>query len=196
MELVLVAASALIAGVAIGAILGGRRALALVLAGRSSRGGVVPSFMPSTMPTRSAADILAGRVRIRLGNDEFTLPVLARGPAHRWLAQLDARFARLAAGLDRAADDPPAALALLMGESEAMYDMLRSYDPETIPPRDDETMTDAQILHAVLEVWRAVHPLVAAVDNDPGGSTTSTSSGPPRLPLTPTAGGLDTSRTN
>lgn len=183
---------ALALGFAVGLVAGARRALNLVLSGRAIRttGARFARFMPETMPARSAADILAGRVRVVLGATTYDLPVLARGPSKRWLEQLDARFATLALSLDEAADTPEI-MGLLVAETDAMYDMLLSYDQTGIlPSRDeiDETATDAQILHAVLEVWRAVHPLVASVTASLDGGTPGASAGRSSSPRRPTGG--------
>lgn len=164
---VLAVVLALALGLAVGLVVGARRALNLVLSGRAIRTGSarLARFLPDVMPTRSPADILAGRVRIVLGGTTHDLPVLPRGASRRWLEQLDARFAALAMSLDAAADTP-AIMTLLVSETDAMIDMLLSYDQSHVLPdrgEIDETATDAQILQAVLEVWRAVHPLVANV---------------------------------
>lgn len=187
---------ALALGFVLGLVAGARRALNLVLSGRAVRttNARLAHFMPDTMPARSAADILAGRIRVVLGATTHELPVLPRGPSKRWLEQLDARFATLALSLDKASDTPEI-MGLLVTETDAMYDMLLSYDQSgVLPSRDeiDETATDAQILHAVLEVWRAVHPLVDSVTG-----VASATSGPSSAPRTssprPTAGDPTTS---
>lgn len=183
---------ALALGFVIGLVVGARRAFNLMLSGRSTRTtkARVARFMPEGMPARSPEDILAGRVRVMLGGTTHILPVLPRGPSKRWLEQLDDRFAALAMSLDAAADTP-AIMSLLVSETEALYDLLLSYDQSGIlPSRDeiDETATDAQILQAVLEVWRAVHPLVASVIEG-ASATRGPSSGPPTSSLASTAGG-------
>jgi hypothetical protein len=187
---------ALALGFVLGLVVGARRALNLVLSGRAVRttNARLAQFMPDTMPARSAADILAGRIRVVLGAATYELPVLPRGPSKRWLEQLDARFATLALSLDKAVDTPEI-MGLLVTETDAMYDMLLSYDQSgVLPSRDeiDETATDAQILHAVLEVWRAVHPLVDSVT-----AAATATSGPSFVPRTssprPTAGDPSTS---
>lgn len=193
MELAVILALAL--GFLVGLVVGARRAFTLMLSGRSIRttNARIAQFMPSTMPTRSAADILAGRVRVQLGATTHDLPVLARGPSRRWLEQLDLRFATLANSLESA--DAPGVMTLLVAETDAMYDMLLSYDQTGIlPSRDeiDETATDAQILHAVLEVWRAVHPLVASV-TEGASQTPGPSSAPPSSPPRNMGGLPDTS---
>lgn len=195
MELAVILALAL--GFLVGLVVGARRAFTLMLSGRSIRttNARISRFMPSTMPTRSAADILAGRVRVILGATTHDLPVLARGPSRRWLEQLDLRFAALANSLESAGNDAPGIMNLLVAETDAMYDMLLSYDQGgVLPSRDeiDETATDAQILHAVLEVWRAVHPLVASV-TEGASPTAGPSSVPPSSPPRNTGGLPDTS---
>lgn len=187
---------ALALGFVLGLVVGARRAFNLVLSGRAVRtaSARIARFMPETVPTRSAADILAGRVRVTLGGTTHDLPVLPRGPSKRWLEQLDARFATLAAQLSEAADTP-AIMGLLVTETDALYDMLLSYDQSgVLPSRDeiDETATDAQILQAVLEVWRAVHPLVDSVTAR-ASATSGTSSGRPTSPPMPMAGDPSTS---
>jgi hypothetical protein len=190
---------ALALGFIVGLAVGARRAFNLVLSGRSLRttNARIARFMPQTMPTRTAADILAGRVPVLLGATAYELPVLARGPSKRWLGQLDGRFAALAVALEDAGDDAPAILARLTSETDAMYDMLLSYDQShVLPSRDeiDETATDAQILHAVLEVWRAVHPLVDTVI-EAASTTAGPLSVPPSSPRRPTGGAPSTSTT-
>lgn len=179
---------ALALGFVIGLVVGARRAFNLVLSGRSLRttNARIARFMPETLPTRSAADILAGRVPVVLGATTYELPVLARGPSKRWLERLDARFAALALGLEDAGDDAPAIMTRLVAETDAMYDMLLSYDQSHVLPSHDEideTATDAQILHAVLEVWRAVHPLVDTVivaASETAGRSSAPASSPPK----------------
>lgn len=191
---------ALALGFVIGLVAGARRAFNLVLSGRAIRtsSARIAGFMPSTLPTRSAADVLAGRVRVVLGATTHDLPVLPRGPARRWLEQLDARFAALAVSLN-AATDTPEIMTLLAGETDALYDMLLSYDQGgVLPSRDeiDETATDAQILHAVLEVWRAVHPLVASVTGSLDEPTSGASPAPTSTPPRRTTGAPTTSTTS
>lgn len=198
MELVFVAVLALALGFVIGLVAGARRAFNLIVSGRSVRtsGAGLARLMPQVPPTRSAADILAGRVRVVLGATTHDLPVLPRAASRRWLEQLDARFAALATSLDRAGADTPEIMHLLAAETDAMYDMLLSYDQtHVLPSRDeiDETATDAQILHAVLEVWRAAHPLVDSVAANLDGPTPGPSAARTSSPRRPTDGAPSTS---
>lgn len=197
MEIAIAVALALGLGFVLGLVVGARRAFNLILSGGALRAtsARIARVMPESMPTRSAGDILAGRVRVRLGGTTYDLPVLARAPSKRWLEQLDARFATLALTLDQAGTDAPAIMATLVAETDALYDMLLSYDTSgTLPPRSeiDEIATDAQILHAVIEVWRAAHPL-AATPEPPGPPTSGAPSGPPSMSPPSTDGALTTS---
>lgn len=197
MDLLLVIVLALALGFVIGLIAGARRTFGLIVAGRGVRaaGGRLARFMPSQVPTRSAADILAGRIPVLLGGTSYDLKVLPRAPSKRWVEQLDSRFAVLAGNLEQAGNDTPEIMSLLVAETDALYEMLLSYDQDhVLPPRDeiDEVATDAQILHAVLEVWRAAHPLVATTI-DSTRSTSGPSSGPPSSLPPSTDGGPTTS---
>lgn len=176
MDLILVAALALALGFLLGALVGARRTLAMIRSGRNLRavGGVVGG-MASEVPARSSADVLAGRIRVLLGGTTYELPVLARGPSRRWLETLDTRFESLAADLGAASDNPELIMRRLASETDALYDLLLSYDQTHVLPdraEVDEVASDAQILHAVLEVWRAVHPLADTLSQ--AASTTST----------------------
>ena len=92
--------------VVLGLVAGARRALNLVLSGRAVRtsSARIARFMPDTIPTRSPGDIAAGRIPVVLGSTTHILPTLPRGPARRWIEQLDARFAMLAVQLSAAPD--------------------------------------------------------------------------------------------
>jgi hypothetical protein len=123
-------------------------------------------FWPDELPSRSAVDVIAGRVRVILGGQMYELPVLPLAASDRWLRSLDEQFAELAAGLDAAGNDTPRILELLAGQPDLLYKMLQSYDRTgVLPPRDEinETATAIEILRAALEVWRAAHPLASTL---------------------------------
>lgn len=170
-----------------------RRAIAGLNAG-------LARLWPETLPGRSAADILAGRIRIQLGGEVYELPVLPRAASRRWLQSLDGQFSELATDLEAAGDDAPRILALLSGQSDALFDILASYDQTAIlPTREaiEEFATDTQILRAVLEVWRAANPLAATLAERTGDEPTN--GGSPEPPTTsprPMAGVPNTSSTS
>lgn len=185
MDLALVAALALILGFVLGLGAGAARAFRLAAARRAAAGasGALARIWPETMPARSAADIMAGRIRIVLGGQVTDLPVLPRRQSREWLASLDSRFSVLAAALDAA--DTPQILALLASETDALYDLLLEYDhTHLLPPRDaiDDFATDAEILRAVLEVWAALHPLAATLASTASGTPTDGTSPEPSRP--------------
>lgn len=139
---------------------------------------------PTELPGRSATDILAGVIRVVLGGRTYELPVLPRAASRRWLESLDARFATLATDLETAGNDTPAIMVRLVAEADGLYAMLLAYDGAgagVLPSREDidETATDTEILRAVLEVWRAVHPLAATVAQMSDESPTPTPSPTP-----------------
>jgi hypothetical protein len=189
---------ALALGLVIGFSAGARRTLMLIRQGRRIRGAnaAIARFLPSEMPARSSADILAGRIRILLGGVTYDLPVLARGPSRRWLESLDARFASLATDLEHAGDNAGAIMARLLSETDALRDMLVAYDETgVIPPLSelDEQVSDAEILRSVLEVWRAANPLAAIATDDEPDATSGPSPVRPSSPRPPSGGALTTS---
>lgn len=193
---VIAIALALMLGLLVGLRIGAWRAFRLVAQRRAMLGAAasLARFLPSEMPTRSAADILAGVIRVVLGGVMYELPVLPRAASRAWLDSLDARFAALASELERAGDDTPQIMALLVAEADGLIDVLRSYDQGGIlPAREhiDEYASNAEILRAVIEVWRATHPLAATLASIP--ATSGTSPEPPSSSPLPTAGPQPTS---
>lgn len=197
MDLVLVFLAGIAVGLVTGVVLGAARAFRLVAARRAVAGASagLGRLGLGTLPTRSAADILAGRIRLVLGGTGYELPVLPRRASREWLAALDGRFAHLARELDQAADDAPRILGLLAGQSGVLLEMLRSYDTSGILPAAeylDDYASDSEILVAMVEVWRAANPLAATLA-EAAEETSTTSSERPNTPLTPTVGDLETS---
>lgn len=194
MDLVLVAALAFGLGLLAGLAAGAARAFALAARRRAIAGtsGALARIWPDSLPQRSAADILAGRIRVILGGATYDLPVLPRRAGREWIATLDARFAGLAAALSNA--EAPEILRMLAAETDALYDVLLTYDAGGVLPRRDspeDFATEAEILRAVLEVWAALHPLavslVAASESPTSGrSAGSTSSSRPSTAGAPT----------
>lgn len=114
------------------------------------------------MPERAVEDILAARVRVSVGGQLYELPVLPRAANRRWKETIEGQLGALLSTLD-ATEDVPTLLAALTAQQDALLDLLISYDQSgVLPSRDvlDETATDADILRAVMEVWRAANPLV------------------------------------
>jgi len=163
-ELLIVALAGVVVGAFLGAAYGSSRAFSLMRRARTLRSvnANVRRFMPDVAPTRSTADILAGRIRITIGRNEHVLPVLTRAAESRWLASLDASFNAYAAALD-SAPDSGVALGLLAAHPDELYEMLLAYDETHVLPSHAEwieTGTSAEVVYAILEVWRAANPLL------------------------------------
>ena len=164
----LVAGLALTLGLLVGLWVGAGLGIRLAARRRAALGthAQLARLWPAELPGRSAADILAGVIRVSLGGTTYNLPVLPRAASRAWLENLDTRFAELASELEAAGNDAPLIMSRLVAEADALYDMLLSYDQQSVlPSRDDidAMATDTEILRAVLEVWRAVNPLAATV---------------------------------
>jgi len=193
-------ALALALGLLVGLRVGAGRALRLEQERRAMLGAhaQLARLWPAELPGRSAADILAGVIRVVLGGRTFELPVLPRKASRAWIESLDARFATLAAELEQAGNDTPTIMARLVAEADGLYDLLLAYDKagaSVLPPRDliDEVATDTEILRAVLEVWRAVNPLAATLAEGTEPATGGTSLAQPTSPLPLTAGAATSS---
>lgn len=189
---VLAVALALVLGFMLGLGVGALRAFRIAAVRRSQAGtsAALARIWPDTIPTRSASDILAGRIVVVLGGTAYELPVLPRRRSREWLADLDAQWAGLASALE--ASDVPGILALLSAETDRLYSALFSYAPTILPdPGDiDDYATDAEVLRAVLEVWAALHPLAVTLASAAADVTTTagTPSVPPSSQPSPTAG--------
>jgi hypothetical protein len=119
--------------------------------------------LASLAPTRSAEDILSGRVRLAVGEEHYDLPALPIKENRLWKADIDSRLQMLIGGIDAAGTDTGTILALLTDASDQLMDLLLSYDQShVLPDREvlEATMTEPQLLTAVLEVWAAANPLV------------------------------------
>jgi hypothetical protein len=179
-------------GLGVSAVRAAQRAAALRAIAGANAG--IARFWPAELPARSASDILAGVIRVYLGGLFYELPVLPRAASREWLRNLDAEFASLADDLEKAGNDSGAIMARLLTESDGLYTMLASYDQSHILPpmaEIDRTVTDIEILRAILEVWRAANPLAASLA-EPMTPTSGTGPEQPSSPLTPTAGDLNT----
>lgn len=139
---------------------------------------------------RSAEDIFAGRIRLVLDGESFDLPVRSRKANREWLAALDESFDALLESLE-SLDDETEVLSLLFGAGDQFLEALVGYDVEGIlgsAQEIDARATDLEIIAAVMEVWRAAHPLAAiALGLAPGAPSTPSEASMPSL-RAPTAG--------
>lgn len=165
---VLAVALALGLGFVLGLGVGAVRALRVEARRRAAAGvsAQMARLWPTELPERSAADIIAGIIRVVLGGRVYELPVLPRAPSRRWLESLDVGWADALSDVSESGNDQGAILARLMAYHDELYALLKSYDTgNVLPPIEDidEYATDAEIFRAVVEVWRAANPLAATL---------------------------------
>lgn len=112
---------------------------------------------------RSIEDVFAEIVRIELGGELYTLPVLTIRENREWKRSLEVVIVELLADATAAGDDRGAVLTALAADPGPLLDVLVSYDRTgVLPPRDviEDKATDVGVIRAVMEVWRAANPLV------------------------------------
>lgn len=138
----------------------------------SARTGAPLIDLTSLLPERSAQDILAGEVRIKLGRRRggaivldsvctYLLPVLAIAPNRKWKAGLEDGLLSMLGVIEEAGDDFAGIMAAFKTATPQMLDALYAYDQAgLLPPREEleEYATDAEVLRATLEVWSAANP--------------------------------------
>lgn len=115
------------------------------------------------LPPRSVEDILAERVRLTIGGQEYVLPSLTIDDNERWLAGLEAEFAALMSALDDAGDDMVSIVNTLTGDTDRLIDRLTDYDVTGVLPDRAAIragLTPIGLLRAVGSVWRAANPKV------------------------------------
>jgi hypothetical protein len=197
-DTILVAAGFLALGLVIGFGAGAQRMRAAIEQGqivRRTAAGVARVFA-ETPPTRTAADVFAGRIRVVLGGITYELPVRSRADNRRWVAALDLRLSTIVSAIDAARANPGELLPILVAEADALYQLVKSYDSaDVLPPVEgiDEIASDAEIVRAALEVWQAANPkaAIAATSMATSGNSPARSNGSPAS----TAGAPTTSST-
>ena len=111
------------------------------------------------LPERSVEDVLAGRLRLRLGGEWYVLPVLTIGQNREWMESLDAEMQPLLDGADD--DDLSAIVERMQGLSDRLLEFVYSYDIKgLLPPREaiEPNVYPHEALRAVLEVRLAANP--------------------------------------
>lgn len=111
-------------------------------------------------PTRSTADVLAGRIRVRLAGQVYSLPVLTIGENEEWQAGLEEHLQPILA----AGDDVDEVVATLAAFSGDLMVFLRSYDRHHVLPQEpawEKTIYPNELLTAVLEVRLAADPMLS-----------------------------------
>jgi hypothetical protein len=109
---------------------------------------------------RSAEDILSGRLRLRLANQSYVLPVLTVGENADWSASLEEVFAPLVTTDD---GDLEAIVEVLEAADDRLLDFIYSYDKTGVLPPQESIARDVyphEVLRAVMEVRLAANPTV------------------------------------
>lgn len=112
---------------------------------------------------RSAEDILARRVRLDIGGEEYVLPVLPIRDNRAWTDRLHGEVSTVFRDVEEGGEDVTTVLAALAAAPDRFMDMLLLYDiGHVLPAREaiEAVWTEVDLLIACLEVWRAAHPLV------------------------------------
>lgn len=113
------------------------------------------------LPPRPVEDILAERVRLVIGGEVYSLPVLTISENRAWKERSDAELGLFVAGLSFS-DDLGTTLEAFDGYDSTLMDLLISYDTTgVLPAREtiEDGLTPLGLFRAVCEVWRAARPL-------------------------------------
>lgn len=117
--------------------------------------------LTALLPERSAQDILAGQIHVRLGGERYTLRVLPIKANREWKERLEDRLSNLLGMLDASGDSLEAVMAAFATATPQLIEALYGYDVDhVLPPVEalEEVATDTEVLRAVLEVWSAANP--------------------------------------
>jgi hypothetical protein len=109
---------------------------------------------------RSAEDILAGRLRLRLASQWFVLPVLTVGENADWLASLEQEFADV---VNTDEDDLAQVMEALAKVDGRLLELVYAYDKHGVLPPLESIARDVyphEVLRAVMEVRLAANPTV------------------------------------
>jgi hypothetical protein len=136
------------------------------------------------VPELDLADVIAGRIRLTLGGEEYVLPTKTIEQNEEWQAQINRQLLSLlnAAADPKSSDQDMVRLLFAMGPE--MIDLLVSYDQDTIPAKDviRAKAQPHEVIRAVATIWANANPLVGA---GIAGGTTPTPAGPTSAPSRP-----------
>jgi hypothetical protein len=150
------------------------------------------------VPTRPAGDVLGRVVRVRLGGQEYVLPVRSIRANREWKAQLDALTAAKVEAVTLVEGDSVSQLEQILSildhdDIDKLIDLLLSYDTAGVLPsreaiEDLEPDASLDVMSACREVWRAASPLVDTVLGAMERTLRPTGSMPTSSPRPSTAG--------
>lgn len=113
------------------------------------------------IPKRTPEDFASGVIRVRLGRRDIVLEELPMEAMDAWSAQVDQQLAVLLRDLDAGEDTNSVLVALAQAKEDAIAALV------LYPGIPDEAYlrrnaTNSQVLRALMGVWSAANPLVAA----------------------------------
>lgn len=117
------------------------------------------------LPSRSTEDILAERVRLRLGGEEFVLPDLPIEATEAWQTQFASELGVIYAQVGKA-KAPADVMVKLLGLVPIQLSLIRGYDTSGVLPPDEwirQHASPGAVLKAFLEVLAAAHPTVGVL---------------------------------
>lgn len=109
------------------------------------------------------ADVIAQRVRLHIGGEDYLLPSLCIADSEEWEAKLDAEVTDVLRTVEEQGDDVGQVLETLATNPDRFLDLLIAYDQTKVLPKKAalrRQMTQMDLLRCCLEVWRAANPLV------------------------------------
>lgn len=113
------------------------------------------------LPERSSEDILAGRVRLSLGGEDFILPVRTIRENRLWKELMRQELDELLGGFSDLSTTGEI-LARVSAATDAQIALVRAYDSGGILP-DLEDVTEPELMRATFAVLAAAFPLAATL---------------------------------
>ncbi|HEY6568547.1 MAG TPA: hypothetical protein VI341_13610 [Actinomycetota bacterium] len=114
------------------------------------------------IPKRTPEDFASGVIRVRLGRRDLALEELPMEAMDAWSAKVDRELAVLLGRLDRGDDTNAVMMALTMAKDDIVK-VLVLYPGVPDEEYLRKNATNSQVLRALMGVWSAANPLVAAL---------------------------------
>jgi hypothetical protein len=122
-------------------------------------------ILTELLPKRSVEDVLAERVRVVLGGQEYVLPTLSIADAEGWRTEFARSLGVSLQGLS-ASSQPAVLLTYLGTQTDMVWRLISAFDKAGVLPSWEDVKpgtTEIGLARAFLEVVAAVYPLVVTV---------------------------------
>lgn len=125
-------------------------------------------MLESFGPERTVEDVLAGRLRVTLGGEQYVLPVRSIASNRRWVESLDAEMGSVLVAVIKAGDEMDMSgigNALLRLPISQLLDLVIAYDEAgVLPPKAEleEVTRPHEVLAALHGIRRVENPLADA----------------------------------